>query len=170
MQTLFSLIAQSRRGQSRHLVSLAQLLQAQVRQVADAFIAVIGVWQVENCLEIKAHIACWHRRICTYRGYVLCSNASERTFLLGTRSWTYVTITRTSLLQIDGVNQAKTFIDTLWNLQKREGNVTEERFEGEGERHESLHRFRKGEASLVSYCCPARSTRYAICFSHSMRK
>lgn len=123
IQTLLSLIVQqSVRQRHIRLVLPAQLLQAQVRQVADTSVAVMGIWQVENCLEVKMHIACWNRRICTYRGYVLYSDASERTFLMDTQTWTYVTITKASLLQIDGVNQAKTFIDALCHVQEREGS------------------------------------------------
>jgi hypothetical protein len=115
---MLSFIVQGR-GRTR-LVSPAQLLQEQVRQVANASIAVMGIWQVENCLEIKAYIACWHRCICTYRGYVLCSDTSERTFLMDTQTWTYVAITNAGLLQIDGVQEAKKFVDALCHLQEEE--------------------------------------------------
>ncbi len=112
---LLSFITQERaQRRPAHPISPAQLMQEQVGQVANAFIAVMRIWQVENCLEIKAHIACWHRRICTYRGYVLCSDTSERTFLMDTQAWAYVQCSAFHLLQIDGVEQTKAFIDALW--------------------------------------------------------
>lgn len=107
-------------------VSPAQLLQAQVRQVADTFVTEMRIWQVENCLEVKARIACWHRSICTHRGYMLCSDASECTFLMDTRTWDYVAITNMGLLQIDGVKETKTFIDALCHLQEKGGSCAVE--------------------------------------------
>ena len=119
VQALFALIVQEnvQKGHT-HLLSPAQHLQKQVRQVADVCAAAMPIWQVEDCLEIKAHIACWHRCICTYRGYILCSDTTERTFLMDTRTWTYVTITNARLLQIDGVQEAKMFVDALCQLQE----------------------------------------------------
>ncbi len=121
VQALFALIAQED-VQKRHtsLLSPAQPLQMQVRQVADACAAAMPIWQVEDSLEIKAHIACWHRCICTYRGYILCSDTTERTFLMDMRTWTYVAITNAGLLQIDGVKEAKMFVDALCHLQEKD--------------------------------------------------
>jgi hypothetical protein len=83
----------------------------------------MSIWQVEDCLEIKAHIACWHRCISTYRGYVLCSDTSERTFLMDTRAWGYVQCSACSLLQIDGIEQAKAFIDALYREQEEKRSI-----------------------------------------------
>jgi hypothetical protein len=123
VQAIYSLIAQGivRRRQG-YPTGSAQLMLEQVRQVADDLVTAIRIWQVEDCLEIKAHIACWHRCLHTYRGYVLCSDTTERTFLIDTRTWTYIAIAKACLLQIDGVNQAKTFVDALCDVQERGGS------------------------------------------------
>lgn len=123
MQAMLSLIAQGVvRRRPMCLVDPSQLIQEQVRQVADDLVAAMSIWQVEDCLEIKAHIACWHRCLHTYRGYVLCSDTTERTFVMDTRTWTYIAIAQACLLQIDGVNQAKMFVDALCDLQERGGS------------------------------------------------
>ena len=94
-------------------VDQAHLMQRQIRHSADNLSDVMGIWHIEDSLEIKAHIAYWHRSVHTYRGYVLCSDRVGRTVLLDTQSWTYVMLTTISLLQIDGVEQAKRFIDDI---------------------------------------------------------
>lgn len=118
VQAILSLVTQGMvRGNPSVIVDPSQLMQKQVRQVANDLVAAMSIWQVEDSLEIKAHIACWHCNLHTYREYVLCCDTTERTFLMDTRTWTYIAITKVCLLQIDGVNQAKTFVDALCDLQ-----------------------------------------------------
>jgi hypothetical protein len=54
-----------------------------------------------------------HRLVETYRGYLLCSDTARQTFLIDMRTHAYVKGSATHLLQIDGVDQAKRFVDEL---------------------------------------------------------
>ncbi len=84
-----------------------------VIQVANALCATMAIWEVEATPVVKASLAYWHRTIQTYRGYVLCSNSKGATVLIDTLTWTYLQGSALHLLQIDGVEQAKAFIDAL---------------------------------------------------------
>ncbi|GCE32028.1 hypothetical protein KDA_75120 [Dictyobacter alpinus] len=92
-----------------------------VTKVADELVECMKIWAVEARIEILAHIACWHRHIQTYRGHVLCSDTAGRTFLIDGQSWGYVKSAATHLLQIDGVDQAKRFVDALWEHRPENG-------------------------------------------------
>ncbi|GAC1308948.1 MAG: hypothetical protein NVSMB27_46400 [Ktedonobacteraceae bacterium] len=98
------------------IVDPTYLVQEQVRGVANDRVDALYVWIVEDSSDIRAHIACRHRYVHTYRGYMLYSDSSERTFLLDMRTWTYVAVSNTYLLQIDGVHRAKKCIDALCDL------------------------------------------------------
>ena len=84
-----------------------------VAEVADDLRTMMKVWFVDAELQTKAHIAYRHRLVETYRGYLLCSDTSGHTFLINMRTHTYVIGLAALLLQIDGVDQAKHFIDEL---------------------------------------------------------
>jgi hypothetical protein len=101
-------------------VDQQQRLREQVEQVADTLATMMNIWQVESSLEVKAHIACWHHVVDSYRGYLLCADRCERTFLVDRESWRYMTVAKTTLLQIDGLEQAKVFIDALCQARKEE--------------------------------------------------
>ncbi|SRR6266849_1596775 len=98
-------------GRRRRSVELDQ--RQPVAEVADDLCATLEIWSVDSGLQTRAHIACWHRQIEAYRGYLLCSNTAGQTFLIDLRTYTYVKGSVTQLLQIDGVDQAKRFVDTL---------------------------------------------------------
>ena len=84
-----------------------------VAEVADDLCTRMEIWTVDGGLQTKAHIACWHRLVETYRGYLLCSDTAGHTFLIDLRTHAYVKGSATHLLQIDGVDQAKRFVDEL---------------------------------------------------------
>ncbi len=84
-----------------------------VAEVADDLCAMMQVWFVDGELQTKAHIAYRHRLVETYRGYLLCSDTTGQTFLINMRTHTYVKGSALHLLQIDGVDQAKCFVDEL---------------------------------------------------------
>ena len=85
-----------------------------VAEVADDLSTMMEIWVVDAGLQTKAHIACWHGVIENYRGYLLCSDAARHTFLIDMRTHAYVKGSATHLLQIDGVEQAKRFVDELY--------------------------------------------------------
>ena len=93
-----------------------------IAQVADELADHMEIWVVEASVEILAHIACWHRQVETYRGHLLCSDTSGQTFLMDLQSWGFVKSATARFLQIDGVDQAKRFIDTLWKHRSKEGD------------------------------------------------
>ncbi len=84
-----------------------------VAQVTDDLCATMGIWMNDDGLQTQAHIACWHRLVETYRGYLLYSDTAGHTFLIDMRTHAYVKRSATHLLQIDGVDQAKRFVDEL---------------------------------------------------------
>ena len=84
-----------------------------VAEVADDLSATMEIWIVDDGLQTRAYITCWHRLIDTYRGYLFCSDTAGHTFLLDMRTHTYVKGSAKHLLQIDGVEQAKRFVDEL---------------------------------------------------------
>jgi hypothetical protein len=84
-----------------------------VAHIADDLAETMEIWVVDAGLQTKANIACWHRLIQTYRGYLLCSDTAGHTFLIDMRTHTYVKGSAKYLLQIDGVDQAKRFVDEL---------------------------------------------------------
>ncbi len=84
-----------------------------VAEVADDLSAMMEIWFVDGELQTKAHIAYRHRLVETYRGYLLCSDTTGHTFLINMRTHTYVKGSALHLLQIDGVDQAKCFVDEL---------------------------------------------------------
>ena len=98
-------------GRWRHSVDLDQ--HQFVAEVAADLSATMNIWGVDAGLQIQSHIACWHRHMETYRGYLLCANAAGHTFLIDLRTHTYVKGSAAHLLQIDGVDQAKRFVDEL---------------------------------------------------------
>jgi hypothetical protein len=98
-------------GWSRRRVDLDQCQL--VAEVADDLCAMMQVWFVDAELQAKAHIAYRHRLVETYRGYLLCSDTTGQTFLINMRTHTYVKGSALHLLQIDGVDQAKCFVDEL---------------------------------------------------------
>lgn len=85
-----------------------------VVEVADELSATMQIWLVEDGIQTRGHIACSHRLMETYRGYLLCSDSAGQTFLIDLRTRTYVeeSVTR-QLLAIDGVDQARRFVDEL---------------------------------------------------------
>jgi hypothetical protein len=84
-----------------------------VAEVADDLCTRMEIWTVDAGLQTKALIACKHRLVETYRGYLLCSDTAGHTFLIDMRTNVYVKGSETHLLQIDGVDQAKRFVDEL---------------------------------------------------------
>ena len=102
------------------IVDQQQQLRKLVEQVADTLATMMNIWQVESSLEVKAHIAYWYHVVDSYRGFLLCADRCERTFLVDRETWGYVTIAKTTLLQIDGLEQAKVFIDALYRARKEE--------------------------------------------------
>lgn len=90
-------------------------------QVADGLAQHMEIWVVEASAELLAHIAIWHRRLETYRGHLLCSDVAGHTFLMDLQSWGFVKSATAQFLQIDGVDQAKRFIDALWKQRSEEG-------------------------------------------------
>ncbi len=90
----------------------------QVAQVADRLSAEMALWQVEASLESKTIIATHHRHLHAYRGYLLCADHLERTFLIDTRYGTYVR-GKSCLLSIDGLEQARRFVDVLYLATQR---------------------------------------------------
>ena len=102
------------------IVNLDQL----VAEVADDLCAMMEICVVEDGLQTKALIVCYHRTVETYRGYLLYSNTTGHTFLIDKRTHAYVIGSAAHLLQIDGVDQAKRFIDELClRLQVNEGSL-----------------------------------------------
>ncbi len=98
-------------GRWRRSVDLDQ--RQLVAEVADDLCATLEIWVVDAGLQTGAHIACWQRLIEAYRGYLLCSDTAGQTFLIDLRTYAYVKGSATQLLQIDGVDQAKRFVDAL---------------------------------------------------------
>ena len=84
-----------------------------VAKVADDLSVTIEIGVVDDGPQTRAYIACWHRQVETYRGYLLCSDTAGRTFLIDRRTNAYVKGSATHLLQIEGVDQAKRFVDEL---------------------------------------------------------
>ena len=84
-----------------------------VAEVADDLCTRMEIWVVDAGLQTKAYIASCHRLIETYRGYLLCSNTPGHTFLIDKRTHTYLRGSAAHLLQINGVDQAKRFVDEL---------------------------------------------------------
>ena len=84
-----------------------------VAEVAYDLSTMMEVWFVDAELQTKAHIAYRHRLMENYRGYLLCSDTTGHTFLINMRTHTYVIGSAAHLLQIDGVDQAKRFVDEL---------------------------------------------------------
>lgn len=84
-----------------------------VVEVAYDLSTMMEIWLVDAELQTKAHIAYWHRLIEAYRGYLLCSDPAGQTFLIDLRTYAYVKGSTAHLLQIDGVDQAKRFVDEL---------------------------------------------------------
>ncbi len=84
-----------------------------VAEVANDLCTTMEIWVVEDGLQTKAHIAWWNRLVETYRGYLLCSDTPGHTFLIDMRTHTYVRGSAAHLVQIDGVDQAKRFVDEL---------------------------------------------------------
>jgi hypothetical protein len=72
-----------------------------------------SVWIVDDSIEILAHIACWHKTVEHYRGYVLCADREQRVFLVDKRSWRYVRASPTQLLMVEGVGEAKALVDAF---------------------------------------------------------
>ena len=98
-------------GRWRRSVDLDQ--RQLVAEVADDLCATMVIWVVEGGLQTRAHITCWHRLIEGYRGYLLCSDTAGQTFLIDLRTHAYVKGSAMQLLQIDGVDQARRFVDAL---------------------------------------------------------
>ena len=99
-------------GRWRRSVDLDQ--HQLVSEVADDLCATLEIWVVDAGLQTGAHIACWHRLIESYRGYLLCSDTAGQTFLIDLRTHAYVKGSAMQLLlQIDGVDQARRFVDAL---------------------------------------------------------
>ena len=92
-----------------------------VAEVANDLFAMMEIWVVDAGLQTKAYIACRHRLLETYRGYLLCSDTAGQTFLIDLRTHAYVKGSATHLLQIDGVDQAKRFVDELCTRNEIEG-------------------------------------------------
>lgn len=84
-----------------------------VAEVADNLSATMGIWIIDDGLQTKGHIAHGHRQVETYRGYLLCSDTAGHTFLIDMRTHAYVKGSAMHLLQIDGVDRAKRFVDEL---------------------------------------------------------
>ena len=61
-------------GRWRRSVDLDQ--RQRVAEVADDLCATLEIWVVDAGLQTGAHIACWHRLIEDYRGYLLCSDTA----------------------------------------------------------------------------------------------
>lgn len=101
-------------GRQKRLPS--HTLQQHVADVADMLASEMAIWQIEPSTDIKVYIA----RGCQkelYRGFLLCADEAEHTFLLDTQALAYVTAAGSSLLQIDGLPQARHFVDVLHLLQ-----------------------------------------------------
>jgi hypothetical protein len=92
-------------------------------EVADDLSATMEISVVDDGVQVRAHIACCHHLVETYRGYLLYSNFAGHTFLIDTRTYTYVKESVTQhLLQFEGVDQAKRFVDELCqHLQMHQG-------------------------------------------------
>lgn len=99
-----------------YLTSEQRRRQEQITQVATTLSPEIGIWQVEASLQLKAAIAQAARKE-VYRGFLLCCDAYEHTFLLDTHHGCYVAVSHTCLLQIDGLAQARRFVDALDQVQ-----------------------------------------------------
>ncbi|MBA2680396.1 MAG: hypothetical protein H0U76_18605 [Ktedonobacteraceae bacterium] len=84
-----------------------------IAQVLDELGTSMAIWVVESSSDILAHIAVRHRELESYGGYLLCSDRSGRTFLFHMQSYRFVKAAKSLLLQIDGVEQAKMFVDSL---------------------------------------------------------
>jgi hypothetical protein len=84
-----------------------------IAHVLDELTTSMEAWVVETSLELLAHIAVRHRVFEAYGGYLLCSDTSGQTFLLDLHMHRFIAPVQTCLLQIDGVHQAKQFIDVL---------------------------------------------------------
>lgn len=115
LQYIFSVFQQQCIGRLGLPRSWQEVQQMIVTQIANDLSATttMGIWQVEATLSVKAHIACWHRQIQEYKGHLLCADRQGRTFLLDRRACTYVMSSPGHLLQIDGCDAAKRFIDLL---------------------------------------------------------
>jgi hypothetical protein len=86
-----------------------------VAQVADDLAPTMPVWLIETSLDLKAFIAVWHRTLQVYRGFLLCSDQEGQTFLIDRQTGAYLQASATGLVLIDGVKQAMTFVDALWD-------------------------------------------------------
>jgi hypothetical protein len=106
---LFKCQAYFRRWKCR--VNLDQLQL--VAEVAKDLSATMEIRVVDDGFQNKAHIAYWYRLVGTYRGYLLYFDTVGSTFLIDIRTHTYVKESTTHLLQIDGVDQARRFVDEL---------------------------------------------------------
>jgi hypothetical protein len=85
-----------------------------VMEVADDLCATMQIWVVDDGIQTRGHIAFCHRLMETYRSYLLCSDSAGQTFLIDLRTRTYVEESSTrQLLEIDGVDQARRFVDEL---------------------------------------------------------
>ena len=82
--------------------------------VLDEGVSSMEIWVVESSPDILAHIVVHHQRLEPYGGYLLCSDGAGRTFLLDMCTYRFVEAAKSLLLQIDGVEQTKMFIDMLF--------------------------------------------------------
>lgn len=85
-----------------------------VVEVADDLSVMMQIWVIDDGLQTRGHIACYHHLTEIYRDYLLCSDNAGHTFLIDMRTRTYVKGSAARhLLQIDGVDQARRFVDEL---------------------------------------------------------
>jgi hypothetical protein len=71
-----------------------------------------SVCLVESCPLVLAHIALWHTRFCSYRGYALYADANGKTYFIDP-SCQYLTDTASRLVCVEGTVQAKALVDAL---------------------------------------------------------
>jgi hypothetical protein len=71
---------------------------------------------LERTPQKLAHIACWYRQLVQHRGYLLFVSKSGWAVLMDP-DYQYLQGSGSRLVQIKGIEQAKTFIDALLEAQ-----------------------------------------------------
>jgi hypothetical protein len=85
-----------------------------VVEVANDLSVTMQIWVIDDEPQTRGHIASSHRLMEIYRDHLLCSNSAGHTFLIDMQTRTYLKGSATQhLLQIDGVEQARRFVDEL---------------------------------------------------------
>lgn len=72
----------------------------------------VQVHLVECCPLALAHIAVWHTRLYSYRGYTLYTDQSGKTYLID-QSCQYLTDSVARLVCVEGYDRTKVLVDTL---------------------------------------------------------